>query len=41
MQILNAYVHGPSNHFIEKQFLNKFWDYLYPLFEELINIQKK
>lgn len=41
MQVLNAYVHGESNHFIDQQFLNKFWDYLFPLFEELLNIQKK
>ncbi len=41
IDVLNGFVHGKGTHYIDKQFLNKFWDFLFPLFEELLDIEEK
>lgn len=40
LNILNCYVHSQDSHFLNKQFLNNFWDFLFPLFNELIEINE-
>lgn len=41
VDVLNGFVHGQSTHYIDKTFLNKFWDFLFPLFQELLEIEEK
>lgn len=40
LDILNNYIHGKDTQHTEKQFLNGFWDFLFPLFEEIIEIKE-
>jgi ParB-like chromosome segregation protein Spo0J len=40
IDVLNGFIHGQATHYIDKQFLNKFWDFLFPLFEELLDIEE-
>jgi hypothetical protein len=37
---LNEYIHGNKAHKVERQFLNRFWDMLSPLFVILINLKE-
>ncbi len=39
LDTLNNYIHGSDTHHTEKRFLNGFWDFLVPLFEEIIDIK--
>ena len=41
LDVLNGYVHGQDTHYLNKQFLNGFWDFLFPLFEVLLEIREK
>ncbi|SMM99673.1 hypothetical protein SPONN_852 [uncultured Candidatus Thioglobus sp.] len=38
LDTLNGYIHGVKTHYSTKHFLNDFWDFLYPLFETLLDI---
>jgi len=40
LDILNNYIHGKDTHHTGKQYLNGFWDFLFPLFEELLDIKE-
>ncbi|WP_206667049.1 hypothetical protein, partial [Aeromonas dhakensis] len=40
LNTLNEYVHGNKVHKVEPQFLNRFWDMLFPLFAVLISMQE-
>lgn len=40
LDILNNYIHGKDTQHTGKQFLNGFWDFLFPLFEEIIDIKE-
>lgn len=41
LDVLNGYVHGKDTHYLNKQMLNGFWDFLLPLFEVLLDIKEK
>ncbi len=41
LDVLNGYIHGQDTHYLNKQFLNGFWDFLFPLFEVLLDIREK
>ena len=38
LDVLNGYQHTGDHHFINKEFLNRFWDFLFPLFKKLVEI---
>lgn len=40
LDVLNGYQHSKDTAYLEKQFLNRFWDYLFPLFETLLDIKE-
>ncbi|EMJ2903580.1 ParB N-terminal domain-containing protein [Yersinia mollaretii] len=40
LNTLNEYVHGTKVHKVERQFLNRFWDMLMPLFSILISLKE-
>ena len=39
LDVLNGYQHSADTCFLNKQFLNRFWDFLFPLFEVLLDIK--
>ena len=41
LDVLNGYIHGQETHNLNKEFLNSFWDFLFPLFEGLLDIREK
>lgn len=41
LDVLNGYVHGQDSHYLNKEFLNGFWDFLFPLFQVLLDIREK
>lgn len=41
LDVLNGYVHSPDGHYFSKEFLNGFWDFLFPLFQKLLEIKEK
>lgn len=41
LDVLNGYIHGQDTHYLSKQFLNGFWDFLFPLFEILLDIREE
>lgn len=41
LDVLNGYIHSQDSHYLEKTFLNRFWDFLFPLFEYLIEIKEE
>ncbi|WP_421497760.1 ParB N-terminal domain-containing protein [Flavobacterium columnare] len=41
LDVLNGYIHSQDSHYLDKQFLNRFWDFLFPLFEYLVEIKEK
>ena len=41
LDVLNGYIHGQDSHFLGKTFLNGFWDFLFPLFEHLVEIKEE
>lgn len=40
LDVLNGYQHSKDTVFLNKQFLNRFWDFLFPLFEILLDIKE-
>lgn len=40
LDVLNGYQHSKDTVYLEKQFLNRFWDFLFPLFEVLLDIKE-
>lgn len=40
LNVLNGYVHSDSTHYLTSSFLNRFWDLLFPLFEEILDIKE-
>jgi len=40
IDVLNGYVHSSSTLYTYKQFLNRFWDFLFPLFEVLLDVKE-
>ena len=40
LDVLNGFVHSQDTHYMSKQNLNRFWDFLFPLFEHLLDIQE-
>lgn len=40
LDVLNGYIHGKDTHYLNKQMLNGFWDFLFPLFEVLLDIKE-
>lgn len=40
LDVLNGYIHSQDTHYLNKQFLNGFWDFLFPLFQELLDIRE-
>lgn len=41
LDVLNGYIHSNDTHYSSKQFLNGFWDFLFPLFEKILEIKEK
>lgn len=39
LDVLNGYQHSKDTVYLDKQFLNRFWDFLFPLFEVLLDIK--
>lgn len=40
LDVLNGYQHSKDTVYLERQFLNRFWDFLFPLFEILVEIKE-
>ena len=40
LDVLNGYQHSKETVYLDKQFLNRFWDFLFPLFETLLDIKE-
>ncbi len=40
LDVLNGYIHSSDTHYLNKQFLNGFWDFLLPLFQKLVDIKE-
>lgn len=40
LDVLNGYIHSNDTHYLSKQFLNSFWDFLFPLFEKILEISE-
>lgn len=40
LDVLNGYQHSKTTVYLDKPFINRFWDFLFPLFEELIEIRE-
>lgn len=40
VDVLNGFTHGSSTAYLSKTFLNRFWDFMFPLFQELIIINE-
>ena len=38
LDILNGYVHSKSTEYLYKQYLNGFWDHIFPLLQEMLDI---
>jgi hypothetical protein len=41
LDVLNGYIHSQESHYLSKAFLNRFWDFLFPLLEYLIEIKEE
>jgi len=40
LDTLNGYIHGNNVHHVERKFLNRFWDFLFPLISILVDIEE-
>lgn len=40
LSVLNGYVHSNETHHLDKRILNGFWDFLFPIFEEFLDIRE-
>lgn len=38
LDVLNGYVHGKDTSYLDRNFLNRLWDNLFPLFQQLLDI---
>jgi DNA-binding transcriptional MerR regulator len=41
LDVLNGYQHNNDTHYIQKNFLNNFWNFLFPLVQELVEITEE
>lgn len=41
LDVLNGYIHSNDTHYSSKQFLNGFWDFLFPLFDKILEINEE
>lgn len=41
LDVLNGFVHSDSSPYITSSFLNRFWDFLFPLFQALLDIREE
>lgn len=41
LDVLNGFVHSDSTPYITPSFLNRFWDFLFPLFQSLLDIREE
>ena len=41
LDVLNGFVHSQDTHYLTKNFINGFWDFLFPLIKELVVIKDK
>ena len=41
LDTLNNYIHGSDTHKTDKRFLNGFWDFLFPLLSNILDIEEK
>lgn len=41
LDVLNGYIHSNDTHYSGKQFLNGFWNFLFPLFEKILEINEE
>ena len=41
LDTLNGFVHSQDTHYLNKEFINGFWDFLFPLFQEMLDIREK
>lgn len=41
LDVLNGYQHSKNTAFLDKLFINRFWDFLFPLFEVLLEIKEE
>ena len=40
LDVLNGYVHSSKTHYELKQFVNGFWDFMFPLFRMMLDIRE-
>lgn len=40
LDVLNGYIHNPNTHYLSLEFLNRFWDLLFPLLSEIVEINE-
>lgn len=40
LSILNGYVHGTKTYNVNKEYINSFWDFLFPLFQNILDIKE-
>ena len=40
LDTLNSYVHGSSVVHVDRRFLNRFWDFLFPLLSKLVDLKE-
>ena len=38
LDVLNGYVHGKGTAYLNRNFLNRFWDFLFPLLQKLLDV---
>lgn len=38
LDVLNGYVHGKGTAYLDRNFLNRFWDFIFPLLQKLLDI---
>lgn len=38
LHVLNGYVHGKGTAYLNRNFLNRFWDFLFPLLQKLLDV---
>lgn len=41
LDVLNGFVHSQDAHYLSKQYLNRFWDFLFPFFQTILDIKEK
>lgn len=41
LDVLNGFIHSQDSHYLTRQFLNSFWDFLFPLLQVLLDIKEE